>query len=244
MQDDDTSIGFKPLYAQVKEQLIRRLVDGTWQPGMTLPSEQELARQLQVSQGTVRKALDAMTAENLLVRRQGRGTFVAEPEDSRILFQFFRLARDHADSGTAFPDSHVLGRWRAEADATEAEALDIPSGAPVCRIERVRRLHEKPILAETIVLPLDIFPGFEALDDIPNNVYQLYSSRWGITIAKADERLKAIASGSSDAEHLGCTPGEPLLLIRRVARDLQGKPVELRISRCLTRDMHYVANLP
>jgi len=244
LQDDETEIGFKPLYAQVKDQLIRRLVDGTWQPGMALPSEQELARQLRVSQGTVRKALDAMTAENLLVRRQGRGTFVAEPEDARILFQFFRLASDHADSGGAFPESRLLGWSRASADEAEAEALSIASGAPVCRVERIRVLLGKPLLAETIILPLGIFPGFDALDEIPNNVYQLYSSRWGITIAKADERLKAIAAGDADARHLGCAPGEPLLLIRRIARDLEGKPVELRISRCLTRDMHYVANLP
>ena len=78
------AIGFKPLYAQVREQLMRRLVDGVWLPGMLLPSEMELARQLNVSQGTVRKALDSMTADNLVLRRQGRGTYVAEPEESRM----------------------------------------------------------------------------------------------------------------------------------------------------------------
>ncbi len=244
LQDDEPAIGFKPLYAQVKEQLIRRLVDGTWPPGMHLPSEQELARQLSVSQGTVRKALDAMTAENLLVRRQGRGTFVAEPEDARILFQFFRLTADGDDSRAAFPDSRLLSCTAETADDERAEALTLRPGAPVWHIERVRLLLDKPVLTETIIIPADKFAGWDELEQIPNNVYRLYSTRWGVTIARADEQLKAIAASAEDARHLGCAAGDPLLLIRRIARDLEGNPVELRLSRCLTRDMHYAASLP
>lgn len=241
--ENETSIGFKPLYAQVKDQLIRRLVDRTWQPGMSLPSEQELARQLSVSQGTVRKALDSMTAENLLVRRQGRGTFVAEPEDARILFQFFRLSSDDANDAEVFPDSKLLGWSQSEATPEQAIALSLPPYAPVWCIERIRMLLGKPLLNETITIPAHAFPGFDELDEIPNNVYQLYSARWGITIAKADEKLKAIAASAQDARHLKCESGEPLLEITRIARDLEEKPVELRVSRCLTRDMHYAANL-
>ncbi|MCP4317301.1 MAG: GntR family transcriptional regulator [Hyphomicrobiales bacterium] len=244
LQDTDTNIGFKPLYAQVKDQLIRRLVNGTWQPGMNIPSEQELARQLSVSQGTVRKALDAMTAENLLVRRQGRGTFVAEPEDSRILFQFFRLTADDGPDNDAFPQSRLL-RWSQEsATEVEAEALAIKSKSPVWRIERVRQIGGSSTIAETICIPTITYPGFEDLTEIPNNIYQLYSSRWGITIAKADEQLKAILCDAGDSATLGCDVGEPLLLITRIARDLESNPVELRCSRCLTNDMHYAVNLP
>ena len=244
LQDNETTIGFKPLYAQVKDQLIRRLVDGTWQPGMNIPSEQELARQLNVSQGTVRKALDSMTAENLLVRRQGRETFVAEPEDARILFQFFRLTSDGNGSRSAFPDSTLLSCTGETADKEQAEALSLVLCAPVWHIERVRLLLDKPVLTETIIIPTEIFTDWDAMDEIPNNVYQLYSTRWGITIAKADEQLKAIAASPDDAHHLGCEVGEPILQVRRIARDLQGNAVELRVSRCLTRDMHYAASLP
>lgn len=234
-------VGFKPLYAQVRDQLVRRLVDGTWQPGMLLPSETELARQLSVSQGTVRKALDAMTSENLLIRRQGRGTYVAEPEESRILFQFFRLQPDEGEG--SFPQSNVLKWKRARATNAEASALELDADAPVWRIERLRSLSDAPVLVETITLPADRFVGFEKLEEIPNNVYRLYSSRWGITIAQAEEKLKAIPASARDARRLDCTAGEPLLLISRVARDLEGRPVELRWSRCLTRDLHYAASL-
>mgnify|MGYP003634249571 CR=1 FL=1 len=235
------AIGFKPLYAQVRERLMRRLVEGEWLPGMLLPSEMELARQLSVSQGTVRKALDSMTADNLLLRRQGRGTYVAEPEESRILFQFFRLTPDQGSP--SFPDSRVLSTGHAKPTRTETEALQLKSTDQVFRIERIRSLSGQPILIETITLPADRYPDFDHLTIIPNNLYRLYSERWGITIASAEERLKAISASSRDAVKLGCHAGEPLLLISRVARDLENRPVELRWSRCITREIHYAVNL-
>ncbi len=234
-------IGFKPLYAQVRDQLVKRLVDGTWSPGMPLPSEMELARQLSVSQGTVRKALDSMTADNMLIRKQGRGTFVAEPEESRILFQFYRLVPDEGIA--SFPDSKVVSHGPAKATKAEATALGIEEGGDVWRIERIRSLAGQPMLVETITLPANRFPGFGELTEIPNNVYRLYSERWGITIASAGERLKAISASGRDARKLGCEKGEPLLLISRVARDLEDRPVELRWSRCISRDLHYSVNL-
>lgn len=240
-QPDTAALPFRPLYAQVKEHLTARLIDGLWVPGQILPSEQQLARELGVSQGTVRKALDAMTAENLLIRKQGRGTFVAEPEESRILFQFFRLMPD--SQAPVFPQSRVLGITAGAADADESGALDLAPGAPVLRIERERTLAGQPLLVETITLPTARFEGLEALEKLPNNVYQLYSQRWGITIADATETIKAISASGADAQVLGCAPGTPLLRIARVARDLARAPVELRLSRCLTDTSHYRSDL-
>lgn len=240
-QETDETVGFKPLYQQVRDRLIRRLIDGTWPPGMTLPNEFELANELKVSQGTVRKALDAMTAENLLIRRQGRGTFVAELEESRILFQFFHLKPDSGE--VSFPRSKVLKWGKTTPTAAEWEPLGLERKAEVWRIERLRSLGDKPVIVETITLPVARFAGFDELEEIPNNVYRLYSQRWGITIAQSEERLKAIPASVRDARHLSCRPGEPLLLISRLARDLEGRPVELRWSRCLTRDIHYAVRL-
>ncbi|MCT9000118.1 GntR family transcriptional regulator [Chelativorans intermedius] len=235
------ALGFRPLYLQVKESLVRRLIEGSWQPGQLIPSEMELAREIGVSQGTIRKALNAMTAENLLIRRQGHGTYVAAPEESRILFQFFRLVRDTGER--TFPTSRVLSWTKQRAEKEEAEALDIAATASVWRIERVRYLGEDPLIVEYISLPARRFPGFEKLTDIPNNVYRLYSERWGLTIGSGTERIKAIAASAEDARHLGCKRGTPLLRITRVAFDLEHKPVELRISRCLTERAHYLSDL-
>jgi GntR family transcriptional regulator len=238
---ETAGFSYRPLYVQVKESLVRRLIDGVWQPGQLIPSEMELAREIGVSQGTVRKALDAMTDENLLVRRQGRGTFVAEPEEGRILFQFFRLVPDSGER--SFPSSRILGSKPGKASESEAAELAIRPGAETIRIERVRTIRDQPLIVETIILPASRFRGFDATDEVPNNVYRLYSQRWGITIARASEKLKAVPATAADAAELGCAVGTPVLEIRRIAYDLETKPVELRVSRCLTDGIHYSSEL-
>jgi GntR family transcriptional regulator len=240
--DEETSeLGYKPLYAQVKDRLVRRLIDGTWQPGQMIASEMELARQIGVSQGTIRKALDSMTTDNLLVRRQGRGTYVAEPEESRILFRYFRLVADTGER--KFPSSQVLNLKREQATADECNALAIGSKSNIWRFERVRMINDTPLLVETISLPVSRFPGFDKIDSVPNNVYRLYSERWGLTIARAIEQLKAISASPEDASILACKPAAPLLRIFRIAYDLEDNPVELRVSRCLTDHIHYLSDL-
>jgi len=237
----DTKLGFRPLYLQVREEITRHLASGRWQPGTMLPSEQELARELGVSQGTVRKALDAMTAERILVRRQGRGTFVAEYEESRILFQFFRLYPDVGER--LFPVSKVLGLSFASPNDREREALDLDAQSTVWRISRLRYHGSELIMRETLSLPKMQFADLGELNEIPNNVYRLYSQRWGITITRISEKLKAVAANEADHAELGCAIGTPLLEIRRIAFDLNKRPVEYRESRCRTDNMHYESDL-
>ncbi|MDK1377292.1 MULTISPECIES: GntR family transcriptional regulator [unclassified Sinorhizobium] len=237
----ETSLGFRPLYLQVREEITRQLASGRWQPGTMLPSEQELARELGVSQGTVRKALDAMTAERILVRRQGRGTFVAEYEESRILFQFFRL---YPDSGERlFPISKVLNLSSATPNPREREALGLDDKATVWRISRLRYHGSELMLRETLSLPGQIFQGLSETEEIPNNVYRLYSQRWGITVTRIAEKLKAVSADEADRAALNCAVGAPLLEIRRIAFDLHKRPVEYRESRCQTDTMHYASDL-
>lgn len=237
----DALPAFRPLYQQVKDRLLGRLIDGTWPPGMLLPSEQQLAQELRVSQGTVRKALDALTSEHLLVRAQGRGTFVAEFEDSKILFRFFRLTGD--DDNRQFPESRFASLRHQKVSASAREKLLLPTGSMVWTIERTRRLKGRPIIIETITLPAARFPGLDTFGPIPNNVYALYASRFGITIGRVVERLKAIAASEKDTAALGCSVGAPLLHIDRIAYSLDGTPVECRNSRCLTDELHYLSEL-
>ena len=231
-------VDFKPLYAQVREDIIRRLADGQWQPGSMLPSEQELGRLLGVSQGTVRKALDSLASERILVRRQGRGTFVAEFEESRILFQFFRLFPNTGDR--LFPMSKVLSCTRETATQAERDALGLGGAkVQVWRIERVRYFDSDPILVETICLPVERFPDFGDLPEIPNNVYQLYSKNYAISVARSSEKVTAVAATAHEAKHLVCPEGQPLLAIARLAYDVTDRPVEYRNSYCLTERVFY-----
>lgn len=234
------AIGFLPLYRQVKDRLTQRLLSRAWPPGQLLPSEIELAAELGVSQGTVRKALEEMTAEHLLVRHQGKGTFVAGHDDARVLFQFFRLTAD--DGERVLPESKVLGVVVGIANAADRRALSLPARAQIIRIRRVRLLRGQPVIAETITAPRALFPGLER-EDLPNNIYSLYADRFGVTIARAQEKLKAVALPDPDADVLGVAPGTPALQIDRLAIALDARPVEWRISLCLTEQLHYLSNL-
>ncbi|MDP4024645.1 GntR family transcriptional regulator [Methylobacterium sp. NEAU 140] len=234
------AVGFRPLYRQVYDTLLKRLADAVWQPGQILPSEGQLAAELGVSQGTVRKALDALTADSLLVRRQGRGTFVADHDDQQSVFRFFKLRPD--GEGTGVPTSRVTAIAEAAASADERGRLDLARAARVVRIERVRSVDARLCVIEAISVPADLFPGIAEIA-LPNTLYSLYAARFGITIATANERLKAVLLGTREAGLLEAAAGTPALEIDRVAIDLEERPVEWRLSTCLTHDIHYLSVL-
>ena len=208
--------------------------------GPALPSEFELAADLGVSQGTVRKALDELEAERFVVRRQGKGTFVARHDEARILFQFFKLIPDSGQS--EFPESQILAVEAEAADARAAAALDLRSGARIVRIERLRSLGGQVCIFERIVLPRSLFPAIEKRA-LPNNLYELYRSDFGVTMVRASEKLKAVAAGKREAKYLGLAPGAPLLSIDRRALAADGKPAEWRVSLCRTDRSHYWSDL-
>ena len=181
-----------------------------------------------------------MAAERLLVRRQGRGTFVSEHDEERVLFQFFKLAADNGDR--VFPESRVVNVQGGSATVDDRRVLALSDKAKVTRIQRIRSLAGRPVIAETITVPSSVFPGLEH-GEIPNNIYGLYADRFGVTVARAQERLKAEALDSDNARLLGVSVGAPALVIDRLALALDGRPVEWRVSRCLTDGFHYISDL-
>jgi len=234
------ALGFRPLYAQVRDVLVKRIVDGAWKAGDVLPSESDIAADLGVSQGTVRKALDRLAAEKFVLRRQGKGTYVARHDEARILFQFFKLVPDSGKS--EFPDSRVLAVGVETAGACAAAALRLRAGSRVARIERLRSLGARTCIVERIWLPRRLFPGIEKRD-LPNNLYELYRSDFGVTIVHAVEKLKAVTATARDARHLGLKTGTPLLSVDRTAFAADGRPVEWRVSLCQTDTLHYLSDL-
>lgn len=234
------SLGFRPLYRQARDVLVGRIHDGTWQAGQALPSEFDIAADLGISQGTARKALDEMELENLIVRHQGRGTFVARHDDARIMFQFFRLTPDSGNR--KFPDSEILSVGIRTASAAVADVLKLRTGSRVLHLERTRSLAGRMAIIESIMLPNSLFPGAEKLK-LPNNLYDLYSTQFGVTIARSTEKLKAVAAKRREARHLAVEIGAPLLSIDRTAFALDGRPVEWRISLCRTDMVHYLSDL-
>ncbi len=241
MKNRNTKPNKQPLYVQVRMVVLERIENGTWRPGEALPSEIALGQELGVSQGTVRKGLDSLVSDQLLVRRQGRGTFVADQTPADVLFRFFKIYT--RDGHRVQPTSRDVRIRHVVATARESRLLQINKSAKVIRISRTRLMGSTPIIRETISLPAGMFPGMASDGSVPNTLYDLFQHQYGITVSHADERIEAVAAGSRDAAFLGLDVGAALLKIDRTTYGLGARPIEWRVSLCHLKGLHYLAEL-
>jgi GntR family transcriptional regulator len=228
-----------PLYAQVREHLIERIRSGEWKPGQLIANEFEIAAEFGVSQGTARKAIGDLASEGLVVRRQGRGTFVVEHTPAHVLFRFFNL---FDQTGAAVvPDSRDTRSSLGAASREERDALGLDEGARVIRITRTRTRDGAPFISETIALPEALFPRLTEQAAMPNTLYDLFQKAFGVLVTRTDDRLSAVAAEPETAAALGLEPGAPLLRIDRIAFGLDDTPIEWRVSLCHLAGAHYLA---
>ncbi|MCX7166768.1 MAG: GntR family transcriptional regulator [Rhodocyclales bacterium] len=234
---------FSPLYRQIKSLLLQRLESGEWRPGEAIPSESELATRFNVSQGTVRKAIDEMAAENLLLRRQGKGTFVASHDDPRAFFRFLRLVP--LAGGIEQSQSLPLECWRAKAGPEVARMLELNIGDPINIVRRLLQFAGKPVVVDEIYLPGGIFGTvtLEMLRDYQGSLYSFFENRFGIRMIRAEERLRAVPADRASAELLKVAEGSPLLSVERVSFSYGDKPVEWRRGLYSTTDHCYFNEL-
>lgn len=234
-----TGATFSPLYLQIKTLITTGLQGGEWKPGEAIPSEGELARRYGVSQGTVRKAIDAMSAENLLIRRQGKGTFVATHQEGRAQFRFLRLASDEGRDEAS--ESRVLGCRRIKATAEIAHRLDLKAGDAVVAIRRVLAFDGVATVLDDIWLNGTVFRGLSAerIAAYEGPLYGLFESEFGTPMTRADERIRAVAADPQAAAILTVPEGAPLLLVERVSLTYGDRPVELRRGLYVTTGHHY-----
>jgi GntR family transcriptional regulator len=230
---------FSPLYQQIKDLLVQSLQRGEWKPGELIPSELELAARFQVSQGTVRKAVDELAAEHLVVRRQGKGTFVATHHEARAQFRFLRI---HPDEGaTVAAVSRFLECRRSRATADVARLLGLRAGDPLVFVRRLLSFDAEPIVLDDIWLPGALFKGLSAerLAEYHGPLYGLFETEFGTRMIRADERLRAVAAEADAAKLLQIAPGSPLLLVERVSYTYGERPVEVRRGLSVTTHHHY-----
>jgi GntR family transcriptional regulator len=234
---------FSPLYQQIKELLTRSLQAGEWKPGEAIPSELELAQRFRVSQGTVRKAVDELAAGNLVVRRQGKGTFVSTHAEERTQYRFLRLMPD--EGRVTGLQRRLLECRRLRAPADVARALALKSGSAAVWVRRMLLSPHAdgpvPVVLDDIYLPGSLFKGLtgERLSAYRGPMYQLFEAEFGVHMTRAEEKIRAVAADAQQAALLQVAPGAPLLSVDRLSFTYADAPVELRRGLYRTDAHHY-----
>lgn len=243
MSESPSSPAFRPLFAQIHELIVERVMAGEWRHEEPLPSEAEFAKFYNVSQGTVRRAISEMTAQNLVVRFRGKGTFVVRHTKEREHSHFFHLVRN--DGAKDLPTSKPLSCRSRRSNKEICQRLDLQAGARVGMLERLRLIRGVPVIFESIVVPEAVFPDFAAAfkENLPNELYPFYETGYGVRVIRAVERLSAVPATARVAEGLNLGQGAPMLEIDRIALAYGDKPVEWRRSLCNTKDYKYLSTL-
>jgi len=231
-------------YQEVKQKITEDLVRGRYPMGQALPAEKDLAKELDVSIGTLRKAVDELVAEGIVIRRQGRGTYVAEHDAKRLLYYFFHVVRWDADKKT-YPRVETASFGSSQANKEESLKLGIKEGALVWRIITRLYLEDECVMVDHITLDKKRFKNLTRadFDKREGSIYQLYQMRYGQSVVKTNERLRAGLAGRQMAAWLSLKPDSPVLLIRRIALDIQDEPIEWRISTLNTSHHEYFNEL-
>ena len=237
--DQPAAPAFSPLYRQIKTLMTGRLQAGEWRPGEMIPSEIELAARFKVSQGTVRKAVDELAADNLLVRRQGKGTFVSTHAEQTVQYRFLRLMPDARTAVAA--QRRFIDCRRLRAPGEVARALGLKAGDAVVQVRRVLSFEGVPTVLDDIWLPGQLFKGLtaERLSDYQGPMYGLFESEFGVRMIRAEEKIRAVLADASAASLLDIACGAPLLSVERLSLTYDDKPVELRRGLYNTQLHHY-----
>lgn len=237
---------FSPLYQQIKGLILQSLLAGEWKPGEAIPSEMDLAARFRVSQGTVRKAIDELASENLLIRKQGKGTFVATHAEHQVQYRFLKLVPDNGDLNNEGPAQRdIIDCKRQRATPEVARTLALRSGDSVLQVRRVLSFSGIPTILEDIWLPAIPFKGLtaERLADYHGPMYALFETEFGVRMVRATEKIRAVLPDTAQAALLHTDTTTPLLSVERVAYTYNDMPMEWRRGLYLTDAHHYLNEL-
>ena len=228
----------RPLYLQLRDALAERIATGEWKVDRALPSEIHLARELNVSPGTLRKSLDLLERDHLIIRRRGRGTYVNNPTAPAELARFTKVRASNGDP--------VLGELlsvelvRRAASEREKTLLLLPQDADVCALRRLRSYQGNPLLVEHVLLPMALFSdvsdaewGSCWLTDI--------APRHGVLLGNATEKLTPAVASADACQALRIPQGSAVFILERLIKTLDGRPAQWRRAECVSSVLHYEA---
>lgn len=214
-----------PLYSQIAESLLDQIESGKLTPGDRLPPERELSQTLGVNRLTLRRALRVLETQGLLVRRQGAGTYIAEPKIERQAGQLISFTRGMQRRGYK-PGAKVFQFAERPVEAALAAHLKLPVSAPVYEIHRLRLINAEPVLLERYTIPVKRFPGLERHDLVNRSMYEIMEKEYGVSVSQARQSLEPVVATEYEAGLLEVQPGAPLMLERRLSFDKDNQPVE------------------
>jgi GntR family transcriptional regulator len=230
----------QPLYLQVHDLLLQRIASRIWKPGTYLPAELELAKELGVSVGTVRKALDTLESHRVITRQQGRGTFVNDNSERRLALRYNRI---RGKDGQPIAERHGASELSSgPADEAERRRLNLETAELIVRERRVRFNRDRPFMDEEIALPARHFPGLQDRREFPQRIAEL-AQQYGIVLGRAVEGITLAKASEPSASRLAVASGTPLFELNRVVFAIDGRAVQWRRARCHLQDEVYVAEL-
>lgn len=219
-------------YEEVRDQLVSFIASECLGRGDRLPTERQLAGALNVSRPTLRQALELLAKDGLIERRQGSGTFVAEPRvvvDVRVLVS---LTRSIISSGMT-PGARVLKSEVMPASRELAIRFAIPMLTPLQHFERLRYADGRIVAFERSWFPAAIAPNLNAFDLEHRSIYEVLEREYSVKLLRAEQEFDASVADDQVAEVLGCEPGAPLMVVHRLSYDFDGRPVEYAVDRYL-----------
>ena len=228
----------RPLYLQVHDQIRTRILAGEWRAGQALPSETAFIKQTGVSQGTVRKALNALADADLIERRQGLGTFIPLGTIEDNLSRFFRII--DSEGKTVEPEIQSQTLREVDLPQVAADAMQMINGKKMQRLDRLLSLHNTPAMLQRIYINM---AGEALLDENDPDIYSKYHKTVGRNVQRTKDVSRAISASKSIAWALRCSFGAPVLQINRTAFDISGHPFEFSQSYVASQAWGYSVEL-
>ncbi|UWQ16428.1 GntR family transcriptional regulator [Jannaschia sp. M317] len=234
-----------PLHEQVTNRISSRIADGRWPEGFVLPSEGDLAKQLGVSEGTIRRAMQALTQEGLVMRRRRTGTVVTGRAPRHSLDKWYSYYRLHARDGRLVnTETRNIEVLRGKASEVEAARLKLTPGEPVGHITRLRLFEGRPVMIDRIVLPLARLGHFpDRVEDLPQLLFKWLLEEHGLRLGALREQVTARIATEADRSLLGIEDSAPVALldIDETAYDALNEPLMMMRHAALT-DQHCYVN--
>ncbi|MCL4514183.1 MAG: GntR family transcriptional regulator [Firmicutes bacterium] len=218
-----------PLYLQIKEFWRKQIEGGALQPGDQIPTDQELCERYDVSRITVKQAINALVNEGLVIRRQGKGTFVAKPKLQQDLLKLTSFTEDMWQRGLV-PGASLLSKELIPAPSEIAKSLQLKEGEKVVRIQRLRLADNEPLAVETLYVPYAVCPELLGDDLGGQSFYGLLENRYGLRLNKAEQFLEGSLATKKEAHLLRIREKDAVLLTERITSLEDGRPVEFAKS--------------